>query len=254
MSANIHGQTVNASGVVVAQNGTTTQNFAIPAITFYTVSGVVSETGSGTGVPAMLMVANQEQIAPVWASATEAPGAYSIMLPAGTWSLLISHPGYDTATQSVTVAGNMTPEHPAHAARQLRLRGQHPGRRPHLQLDRRHRWHCLFAGRRRQHQPDHPAGNLHLLRRGLHHDAHQLQRFPLLRRNQLHHCPHDPALRGPAKQRHDGLRRGPEPRAGHAGHNLRQGRWQPVHHPVEPGGALGQRLPGDLPGHPGYGH
>jgi uncharacterized repeat protein (TIGR01451 family) len=108
MSANIHGQTVNASGVVVAQNGVTTQNFAIPAITFYTVSGVVSDVGSGAGVPAMLMVANQEQMAPVWASATETPGAYSILLPAGTWSLLVSHPGYDTATQSVTVAGNMT--------------------------------------------------------------------------------------------------------------------------------------------------
>ena len=47
----------------------TVQDFAIPAITFYTVSGVVSETGSGAGVPAMLMVAKQEMMAPVWALA-----------------------------------------------------------------------------------------------------------------------------------------------------------------------------------------
>lgn len=108
MTASIYGQTVNASGVTVVQNGTTVQDFAIPAITFYTVSGVVSETGSGVGVPAMLMVANQDMMAPVWASAVEAPGAYSIMLPAGTWDLVVAHPGYQTATQNVVVAGNMT--------------------------------------------------------------------------------------------------------------------------------------------------
>ncbi|MFZ2358940.1 MAG: S8 family serine peptidase [Anaerolineae bacterium] len=108
MSASIYGQTVNAAGVAVVQNGVTVQNFAIPAITFYTVSGVVSEASSGVGVPAMLMVANQDVMAPVWASAVEAPGAYSIMLPAGTWDLLVSHPGYQTATQNVVVAGNMT--------------------------------------------------------------------------------------------------------------------------------------------------
>jgi subtilisin family serine protease len=106
MTASIYGQTVNASGVAVVQNGTTVQDFAIPAIAFYTVSGVVSEAGSGVGVPAMLMVANQEMMAPVWASATEAPGAYSMMAPAGTWDLVVSHPGYETATQSVTVSGN----------------------------------------------------------------------------------------------------------------------------------------------------
>ena len=108
MTATFHGQSVNAAGVVVTQNATTVQDFAIPAITYYTVSGVVSETGSGAGVPAMIMVANQDMMAPVWAAATEAPGAYSIMLPAGAWDLVVSHPGYDTATQSIVVAGNMT--------------------------------------------------------------------------------------------------------------------------------------------------
>jgi subtilisin family serine protease len=107
MAASIYGQTVNAAGVAVAQNGTTVQDFAIPAIPFYTVSGVVSEAGSGVGIPAMLMVANQEMMAPVWASAVEAPGAYSMMVPAGTWDLVVSHPGYQTATQNVVVAGNM---------------------------------------------------------------------------------------------------------------------------------------------------
>ncbi len=108
MSAAINGQSVNASGVTVTQNATTIQNFAIPAITYYTVSGVVSETSSGVGVPAMLMIANQETLAPVWASATETPGAYSMSVPAGAWDLVVSHPGYNTATQSINVSGNMT--------------------------------------------------------------------------------------------------------------------------------------------------
>jgi hypothetical protein len=108
MAASIYGQTVNAAGVAVVQNGTTVQDFAIPAIPFYTVSGVVSEVGSGVGIPAMLMVANQEMMAPVWASAVEAPGAYSMMLPAGTWNLVVSHPGYQTTTQAVTVSGATT--------------------------------------------------------------------------------------------------------------------------------------------------
>ena len=107
MSASIYGQTVNAAGVAVVQNGVTVQDFAIPAITFYTVSGVVSETGSGTGVPAMLMVANQEMMAPVWAAATEAPGAYSI--GAGRH---VGRGGFASwlpdATQNVVVAGNTT--------------------------------------------------------------------------------------------------------------------------------------------------
>lgn len=108
MSAAILGQTVNAAGVIVAQNATTVQDFAIPAIATYTVSGVVSDASSSVGVPAMLLIAEQPLLAPVWASATEAVGAYSMSVPAGTWNLVVSHPGYDTATQSITVSGNMT--------------------------------------------------------------------------------------------------------------------------------------------------
>jgi hypothetical protein len=108
MTASVFGQSVSAPVVVVTQNGVTVQDFAIPAIATYRVSGVVSETGSGTGIPAMVMVASQELLAPVWASAGEAPGAYSIVVPAGTWDLVASHPGYTTTTQNVVVSGNTT--------------------------------------------------------------------------------------------------------------------------------------------------
>ncbi len=89
MSASLFGQTVNAPAVVVVQNGTTVQDFAIPALTYYTVSGTISETGTGTGIPAMIMVANQDLLAPAWAAATDAAGAYSIVVPAGTWDLVV---------------------------------------------------------------------------------------------------------------------------------------------------------------------
>ncbi len=108
MSASVFGQSATATGVAVTQNATVVQNFAIPAIATYTVSGVVSDANSSAGVPAMLLIANQPLLAPVWASATETPGAYSMTVPAGTWNLVVSHPGYDTATQSITVSGNMT--------------------------------------------------------------------------------------------------------------------------------------------------
>ncbi len=108
MTASHFGQTINAPAVVVAQNATTVQDFAIPAITYYTVSGTITQAGSGAGVPAMLMVANEELLAPVWAAAAEAPGDYTMQVPAGTWNIVASHPGYVSSTQNVTVSGNTT--------------------------------------------------------------------------------------------------------------------------------------------------
>ena len=108
MTATLFGQTINAPAVVVVQNGTTVQDFAIPAITSHTVSGTVTQSGTGTGVPAMIMVANQDLLAPVWAAATDAAGDYSIVVPAGTWDIVASHPGYQPATQNVVVGGNTT--------------------------------------------------------------------------------------------------------------------------------------------------
>ncbi len=147
MTASIFGQAVNAPAVVVTQNGTTVQDFAIPAVTYYTVSGTISETGTGTGIPAMIMVANQDLLAPAWAAATDAAGAYSIVVPAGTWDLVVSHPGYQSATQNVVVSGNttlnvqLTPR-----ANYACLDNTQPGG-PDLRLDRCHRRHGVPAGR-----------------------------------------------------------------------------------------------------------
>ena len=111
MTASRHGQTVSAPAVVVAQDGTTTQNFALPAETSYLVTGTVTQAGSGAGIAAMILVANQDALAPVWALA--GTGAYSINLPTGTWDLVAMHPGYQTLTQAVTGGGpvnlQMTP-------------------------------------------------------------------------------------------------------------------------------------------------
>jgi subtilisin family serine protease len=104
MSASYQGQSVNAPSVVVAQDATTQQDFAIGAITPFTVTGVVSETGSGTPIPAMLMIAGHDTLRPVWASAG---GAYSIDVPAGTFDLVAIHPGYQTLTRSVSAGGSV---------------------------------------------------------------------------------------------------------------------------------------------------
>lgn len=107
MAASLFGQAVSAPSVPVAQNGVTVQDFAIPAITYYTVSGSVGDSSTGAGVPAMVMVVGEDLLAPVWAAAVDATGDYSIVLPAGAWDLVASHPGYQSATQSINVNGNI---------------------------------------------------------------------------------------------------------------------------------------------------
>lgn len=107
MTASLFGQTINEPTVSVAQDGVTVQDFAIPAITYYTVSGSVTDTSSGAGIPAMVMVAGEDLLAPVWAATVDAAGDYSIVLPAGMWDLVASHPGYQSATQSIDVNGNI---------------------------------------------------------------------------------------------------------------------------------------------------
>ncbi len=104
MSASYQGQSVNAASVAVAQNASTQQDFAIGAITPYTVAGSVTESGSGNPIPAMLMIAGHDTLRPVWASAG---GAYSIDVPTGTFDLIAIHPGYQTLTQSVSAGGTV---------------------------------------------------------------------------------------------------------------------------------------------------
>ena len=60
------------------------------------------------GIPAMIMVANQELLAPALTPATDAAGDYSIVVPAAAWNIVASHPGYQSATQNVVVGGNTT--------------------------------------------------------------------------------------------------------------------------------------------------
>lgn len=99
MSASYQGQSVNAASVAVAQNATTQQDFSIPGIGHYIVSGSITAAGSGTPIAAMLLLKNQDTRAPVWAAAN---GSYSIEVPNGNFELQISHPGFVPITQAVT--------------------------------------------------------------------------------------------------------------------------------------------------------
>ncbi len=106
MTAGAYGYvTASAPTVAVTQNNTTVQNFNLTALAVYTVSGTVTEVSTGTGIPAIVMVANQDMAAPVFAANN---GSYSIQVPAGTYDLTAQHPGYQSGTQSVTVSGNTT--------------------------------------------------------------------------------------------------------------------------------------------------
>ncbi|MEO8673837.1 MAG: S8 family serine peptidase [Tahibacter sp.] len=111
MTAAYNGQSASALGVPVTQNNTTTQNFAMPAATSYAVTGTVTQAVTGEAIRALVMVANQDTLPPVWS--VVGTGAYNITLPTGTWTLVASHPGYQSVSQVVSAGGTfnlqMTP-------------------------------------------------------------------------------------------------------------------------------------------------
>jgi hypothetical protein len=98
-------QTATANGLAVAQDTATVQNFALTALPTYTVSGVVRDASTVAGVPAYLEIVKQDLADPVWAASN---GAYSLIVPQGTYSLTVSHPGYQPRTLNLNVAGNQT--------------------------------------------------------------------------------------------------------------------------------------------------
>lgn len=98
MSASHLGQNVNAASVSVAQDATTTQDFAIPAAGFFTVNGQTTPAN----VPVLVYVLGHESLAPVWA---DAGGAFSIQVPAPGADLRIVHPGFLPAVQNFTGSG-----------------------------------------------------------------------------------------------------------------------------------------------------
>jgi subtilisin family serine protease len=95
-------QTATVNGLVVTQDTATVQDFALTALPTYTVSGVVRDATSA-GVAAYLEIANQDLADPAWAASN---GAYSLVVPQGTYSLTVSHPGFQPQTLNLNVAGN----------------------------------------------------------------------------------------------------------------------------------------------------
>ena len=102
LTASYQGQSVSGPATVVAQNATTNRDLAIAPVAPLAVTGMVTEAVTGAPIAAMVLVANQDMLPPVFASAA---GAYSIAVPASGGSLVISHPGYATATQVVAAGG-----------------------------------------------------------------------------------------------------------------------------------------------------
>lgn len=111
MQASFQGQNLAAPAVSVVADSTTTQHFALAAISSFALSGTVTEVGTGAPIRALVMIADDSNQAPVWSDAIT--GAYSLNVPAGTWSLTATHPGYQPLSQSVSAGGalnlQMTP-------------------------------------------------------------------------------------------------------------------------------------------------
>jgi N-acetylneuraminic acid mutarotase len=103
-------KTATASGVAVTDGGTTTKNFALPALPIVTVSGTVTD-GSGHGWPlyATITIAGVPNGTVYTDPVT---GTYSIALPAtSTYSfhVVANYPGYLPTDKSVHVGtGNLT--------------------------------------------------------------------------------------------------------------------------------------------------
>lgn len=93
MSASYQGQSVNAPSVAVTQNATTQQDFSISTPGYFTVSGRFIPP-----VPAMIYVANDDTLPPVWGDAN---GNFSIQVPGGA-DLRTEHPGFQSTLTRVS--------------------------------------------------------------------------------------------------------------------------------------------------------
>ncbi len=101
VTGSYEGQSVNFPAVAVGQNATVTQDLAIAPLAPLSVAGVITQVGSGTPVPAMVLVAGQDTMAPSFASAG---GNYSLSLPAAGGQVVVSHPGFQTLTTAVNAS------------------------------------------------------------------------------------------------------------------------------------------------------
>lgn len=108
MEAIYQGQSIAEPAVVVAQNATVNQDFSFGAIGTFNISGNVTELGSGAGINAMLTIAGDDSLAPVWADV--GTGNFSMDVPNGGWQLVVSHPGYQTLTQPIGARGALNPQ------------------------------------------------------------------------------------------------------------------------------------------------
>ncbi|MFQ5613576.1 MAG: S8 family serine peptidase [Anaerolineae bacterium] len=92
----------NAFGLTVTDQVTLTQNFSLSPLPVGTLSGAVTEAGSGLPLSATITIDNT----PLTASTHPATGAYSLLVPAGVYSLTVGSPGHKVAHRpGVTVPG-----------------------------------------------------------------------------------------------------------------------------------------------------
>lgn len=100
----------SASGVLVAEDATVVQDFALTAAPSYTVSGTVTDAQTGWPLAARIDISGYP-LGPVWSDPLT--GAYSVQLPAGSdYSLVAtsSIQGYNTDTATIVALAGDTVE------------------------------------------------------------------------------------------------------------------------------------------------
>ncbi|MGB3059027.1 MAG: S8 family serine peptidase [Anaerolineae bacterium] len=98
------------ANVTVSQDQTTAVDTDLAALPAAVVHGRVTDSITGVGVPALVMLANEASAAPVFADAS---GMYSLPVPAttrgpvATVDITAQHPGFHPLTQSAAVSGTV---------------------------------------------------------------------------------------------------------------------------------------------------
>jgi subtilisin family serine protease len=100
---------VTHANVTVNQDQATDLDMSLAPRSSVLLHGHVTDRASGTDVPALVMLANQDAAPPVFADAS---GLYTLTVPLGpdglgiSYDVVAQHPGFHTLTQSVTISSS----------------------------------------------------------------------------------------------------------------------------------------------------
>ncbi len=105
VTASLYGYvTASVSGVAVVSDTTTTQNFALVPAETYTLSGVVTDSVSSAPLQATITLLDTP-LAPV--TSDPGTGAYTIDVPAGTYTLQAAADGHMSLEMEITISADL---------------------------------------------------------------------------------------------------------------------------------------------------